>query len=108
MNLVDKTIAIFNPEKAHKRIAHRAALKHMRKYEAASRGTNRTKYWNAPASSANDALLSSIEVLRNRSRQLRRDNAYAHRLIQLNTSNVVGSGILTEFSDEDLDKKFAE
>ena len=108
MNLLDKTIAVFNPEKAHKRAAHRVALKNIRKYEGAARGTNRTKYWNAPSSSANDALLSSLEVLRNRSRQLRRDNSHAHRVIESKTSDVVGTGILTEFSDEELDKKFSD
>lgn len=67
-----------------------------RRYEGAAK-TKRLSRWTTPSSSANDALASGISTLRNRARDLRRNNPYAAKAVQVITSNVVGHGIKTQF-----------
>ncbi len=63
-----------------------------RNYEAASLSP-RTLGWNAPATSPNSSIAQSLKVVRNRSRQMVRDNAYAACAVQAIVSNTIGSGI---------------
>ncbi len=49
--------------------------------------------WNALGTSADSEILTSIRLLRARSRQLVRDNEYAKRAQQLVVNNVIGNGI---------------
>lgn len=84
-----------------------------RKYEGGSRG-RRTKGWAATSSSGNAALLMDIKTLRNRSRDLRRNNPYAAAVCDEWTSNVVGEGIKVLFrsksrsKEKDIQKKWDE
>lgn len=74
-------------------------VKTKRKYEGASK-SKRLSRWHAPESSANTATASGLPTLRNRSRDLRRNNPYAARAIAALGSNVVGSGILVQFRSD--------
>lgn len=67
-----------------------------RGYEGGSK-SKRLSRWKAPGSSANTETWGGLTTLRNRSRDLRRNNPYAARGVQVITSNVVGPGILTQF-----------
>lgn len=73
-----------------------------RKYDGAAK-TKRTSRWIAPATSANSETSMSLVTLRNRSRDLRRNNPYAARAVQGITSNVIGHGIETQFRGDELD-----
>lgn len=68
-----------------------------RKYEAASKG-KRLSGWMTSGGDANAASETSLKTLRDRSRDLRRNSAYAKRAIEVTTSNVVGKGISTQSS----------
>lgn len=92
---LDKTISFLAPRTALRRECARFALEKIHKsraYEGASKG-RRTKGWKAVGSSANAEIASSLPTLRNRSRDLVRNNPYAARGIELIPANVVGKGI---------------
>src|SRR5690242_15905538 len=60
---------------------------------AAAKFSRLTQDWNASSGSADSEVWSSLTNLRNRSRQLIRDNSYAKRAKSLVVNNVIGSGI---------------
>lgn len=92
----DKVVGFFSARSQLERTQMRAAAALIqRKYEGAGSG-RRTKNWKAPASSVNSEVESSIVTLRNRARQLVRDNPYSARGIQVITANVVGKGIVAQ------------
>lgn len=66
-----------------------------RKYEGADSG-RRTDGWNTGSFSANAEISTSLIRLRDRSRDLVRNNPYAARGIQAIANNVVGRGIKTQ------------
>jgi lambda family phage portal protein len=67
-------------------------VQQQRAYDGAS--TNRlTNDWWASGTSADSELLTSLRILRNRSRQLVRDNPYAKHSVRLLVNNVIGSGM---------------
>lgn len=63
-----------------------------RSYEAAS-NDRFSAGWNAQATSADSELMTSLRPMRNRSRQLVRDNPYAKHAVRLLVNNIVGTGI---------------
>lgn len=64
----------------------------MRSYEAAGDG-RRTTGWHSPSTDANAASEPSLQRLRDLSRDLRRNNGWAKRGIQVISANTVGWGI---------------
>lgn len=73
-----------------------------RKYEGASR-KGRTQGWITGSGDANAQIKSDLPTLRERSRDLRRNNPYAHKIIEVITNNVVGKGIMTDVKPDALD-----
>lgn len=71
--------------------------KKSRKYEGASK-SKRTEGWNSGSGDSNTQISSSLPTLRDRSRDLRRNNPYAHKGIELIANNVVGKGIQTRIT----------
>jgi lambda family phage portal protein len=63
-----------------------------RRYEGATKG-RRAKNWFTQSFSANSELRFDLVTLRNRSRDLCRNNPYAKRAVQAIANNTVGSGI---------------
>jgi len=68
-----------------------------RKYEAASK-SKRTSGWLTGNGDANSQVGGSLSILRERSRDLRRNNPIAKRAIEVTTNNVVGKGIQTRIT----------
>ena len=99
VNWLDNVIGVLSPVAKARRVRARAltaALEDgLRKYEGAGRG-KRTKNWHTPATSANAEVGQDLAALRNRSRDLVRNNCYARRGIAVIRENVVGTGIITE------------
>lgn len=95
-NALDKVIGYFSPGSQLKRQIARTKVfllkENLRKYEAASKG-RRTDGWNSQGSSANTETRSALTILRDRSRQLGRDNPYAKRAFEVITTNTIGTGI---------------
>lgn len=95
-NAWDKIVSFFSPRSAFQRTRFRVAASMIaRKYEGAAKG-RRTKNWLANSTSANTEIEISLPLLRDRSRQLVRDNPYAAKGMQVITSNVVGWGVFTQ------------
>jgi len=70
--------------------------KSVRKYEGASK-SKRLSRWVTGSTSANAEISTGLVHLRNRARDLRRNNPYAAKAIQVLTSNVIGDGVQTQF-----------
>lgn len=72
-------------------VKHRLQIQ-SRAYEGAS-GGRLTGDWLALGTSADSELLTSLRPLRNRARQLVRDNPYARQVVRVLQNNVVGTGV---------------
>lgn len=70
-----------------------------RNYQGASKG-KRLSRWYTSSGDANSANDNSLKTLRERSRDLRRNNPYAKRGIEVITANVIGKGISTTFQND--------
>lgn len=70
---------------------------HKRGFDAASR-SNRLSNWRTSTTDSDAEVRGNIQIMRNRYRDLMRNNAWATRAIQVIKSNTVGSGILPQFA----------
>ncbi len=100
----DKTIEFFSPKAGLRRKRAKifnAYLK--RKYEGADAG-RRTSGWNTNNQSANAEIATGLPRVRDRARDLVRNNPYAARGVQVISNNVVGRGIKTHIKVDDNSK----
>ena len=95
MNLIDRIVSYVSPEAGLKRARARAATGILNAYEGASI-SRRTEGWRTVGSDANAETRASLSVLRNRSRDLVRNNPYASKAVAVIANNVVGTGILPQ------------
>lgn len=95
MNWLDRIIGWFDPalasRRAHARMSMAAAERFG--YEAA-RLTRRTSSWVAPSTGPNAEIARAADLLRARSRDLVRNNAFASRAVAAVVQNAVGTGIV--------------
>jgi lambda family phage portal protein len=101
MNWLDKTISWLSPTAGFKRARARHAADMVRGYEGASRG-RRMANWKAGSTDANTEAASAGNRLRDRSRDLVRNNPWAARAVQVIASNTVGTGILPQAKNKRL------
>ncbi|PZX03202.1 lambda family portal protein, partial [Celeribacter halophilus] len=93
MTPLDKAIGVFSPTTAAKRLAARASLVHQQRlYEGASRG-RQTDGWRSSSTAADSEIAAAGPLLRDRSRDLVRNNALAAQAVQVLVNNIVGTGI---------------
>ncbi len=91
--LWDRLVAVVAPELAARRHAARlAGLVAQRGYEAAARGRG-TDGWRALGGNADAEIAASGAVLRERMRDLVRNDPLAAKAVQVLVSNIVGTGI---------------
>ncbi len=106
MNIFEKIISAVLPSVALRRAQERWQIDQIksltREYDAGKRG-RRTDGWHTKSSSPKTALGSSIALLRDRSRDMIRNNPYASRAKDVFVSNVVGAGIISRAEDETMD-----
>lgn len=95
MNFLDKAIYYVFPSWGYRRQRLRTATLQLRKYEAAA-NTNRTSGWSAAGSSADAEILPALARLRNRARDLCRNNEYALKARRSIAAAIVGSGIVPQ------------
>tara|TARA_B100000035_G_scaffold181604_1_gene155033 strand:- start:34214 stop:35677 length:1464 start_codon:yes stop_codon:yes gene_type:complete len=95
MNPFDKFIASLNPQAALRRERARIQMEALRKYEGASRG-RRAENWLTASTSADGASAPHLKLLRDRSRDLVRNNPFAAKAVQVIVSNVIGTGIVAQ------------
>lgn len=91
---LDRFLISIAPSWGQRRIEARARVQFMaRHYEAAHVG-RRTSGWHRSASDANTAATSALTSLRELSRDLRRNNGWARRGIEVIANNTVSWGIM--------------
>jgi lambda family phage portal protein len=96
INTLDRFISWVSPSAGVKRISKRMALE---AYEAAAKG-RRTSHWKHSKSSADADLMPSLELLRNTSRNMIRNNPYAFQAIEGLVTNSIGTGIRLDITSE--------
>lgn len=98
-NWIDKTIRFLSPQsglrRLHARMVHEQLAEEKKSYDGASDG-RRTKGWNATGSSQNAESRMSIKRLRQRARDLVRNEPYAARCISALQTNIIGEGIIAK------------
>lgn len=92
MNWLDQTITWLSPKAGFRRAQYRAAADALLAYEGARQG-RRTAGWVTPSSSADAEIGSGVKRLRDRSRDLVRNNPYAARAINEMAVKTIGTGI---------------
>lgn len=75
----------------------------VRRYDGAAK-TGRTSRWFAGYGDANAFIGMDLPTLRQRARDLRRNNPYGKKAIEVVTNNVIGRGIATQFSSKQKNK----
>lgn len=89
-NWLDKTIAFISPSAGLKRDIAKAKF---RAFEGADLG-RRTDGWYTTNSDANTEIGQALPLLRNRSRDMVRNNPYQARAVAVTVANVIGAGIV--------------
>lgn len=102
-SVIDNLIGVFSPRAKARRLKFKAFSDHVvhvkRKYEGADVG-RRTEGWITHGTSANAETQGALARLRNRSRDLVRNNPYAKRGVTLIANNVVGKGIVAQIKTD--------
>jgi len=101
MNFFDEIVSFVNPMAGVKRAQARRALDLVRGYDAAKVG-RRTDGWVAGHGSANVEVGSALLRVRNRCRDVVRNNEYAARALDTLVVNTVGDGIIGKAPDQVL------
>lgn len=97
---VDDLIGVFSQRAKFERIRFKFASNIIkRKYEGADCG-RRTGGWKTASTSANKEISGAMVQLRNRARDLVRNNPYASKGLQVIESNVIDHGIMTQFKSK--------
>ena len=89
---LDDVIGFFSPMAGFKRRQARMALEVTRSYEGA-KTTRRTDGWYTPSSSANTEIYVAGRRLRDRARDIVRNNPYGKKARRIFSDNFVGTGI---------------
>lgn len=95
MNVLDKMVSFFSPERGLRRVSARQLLDvSARDYAAAGNG-RRNKNWRARGTSATTEVSGAFNVLRNRAREFVRNSWAGTRILDVMTAHVIGTGIMT-------------
>src|SRR5262249_50822053 len=105
-SFLDRLIARLSPKAKYRRSQYETLDRILRSH--AQRGSNvkrlfegggigkRTEGWDAANTGPNTEIYFALHYLRNRSRDLVRNNPYASRAVQVISSNVIGDGIVAQ------------
>lgn len=100
---LDRTIGWLAPERGARRLAARAAMATLAGYEGARRG-RRTEGWVTASTAADAAGELDWTLLRDRARDLVRNNPHAARAINVQVSHTIGTGITADVNHRGLEK----
>lgn len=106
VNTLDRVIGYFSPKRGAERAAYRIKadlLNGVRNYEGASTG-RLAKGWNAPRGNADTHIARSGQILRDRSRELVRNNPLAAKIVTVHANHFVGPGIVPRAKTGDLER----
>jgi len=100
---MDNFVGFFSPKARAQRIRAKIATDILvRKYEGASKG-RRTDSWRTPSTSVNVETAGAMRTLRDRARDLVRNNPYAKKGLGVISNGVVGKGIMGQVKMEGSD-----
>ena len=92
-NFLDKTISIFSPAAGVKRLKSRILYELLGSYTGADKKKRSLKEWSTFGNDADSDILPDLVTLRERSRDLIRNNALAAGAIKTKVTNVIGTGL---------------
>lgn len=99
LNMLDRAISYLSPATAVKRVARRAMMAELQRgYTGADRGRFRGG-WQTRATSADTEIAAAGQLLRDRMRDLVRNNPLAANAVALMVIHAVGDGIVPVFKD---------
>lgn len=98
VTLIDRAIGVVSPRAALRRVQARAAFEVVRDYAGADRGRLHAS-WRTRSSSANSEIARSGPLLRDRMRDLVRNNPLAANAVDIMVTHAVGDGIVPKFKD---------
>jgi lambda family phage portal protein len=101
VNVLDRMIAAVSPERALRRQRARMALSVALAYDAA-KVSRRSDGWTTGSTSANAEIGPALSNVRDRSRDLVRNNPFATRALEELVGHVVGAGILAKWENPQL------
>jgi lambda family phage portal protein len=113
MNWLDKAVLALSPRAGFDRLRYRAAAgmidKSLRGYEGA-KGGRRDTGWVTVGTSANAEIFPAMAKVRNRARDLVRNNFYGERGPRVIVANMISTGVLAhaQTGDEKLNLKIDE
>lgn len=97
VTLIDRLVAWASPEAGVRRAIARRSFEALatgrRGYDGAARG-RRTDGWRAPGTSADAEVAAAGGLLRDRMRDLVRNNPHAAKAVSVLVNNIVGSGVI--------------
>jgi len=96
-NWIDNFIGVFSPRAKVSRLRYKFAASELQRFYDGASKSRRTEGWKSRATSANAEIALTLPILRDRCRELVRNNPYAARGVQAIANNVIGPGILTQF-----------
>lgn len=105
-NFIDKTISYFAPEIALKRQRARLISDRLTLAYDAAGNQRRVSSWKTGSTDATSEITPALINLRNRSRDLRRNNPIANRIIRVFANQIVGTGVLLSCEDAELLKVY--
>ncbi len=106
MNFLDNAISAVAPGWALRRQVARQRMeivKGLRAYDGAAQG-RRLKNWNAAATDADAEIAAGGQRLRDRARDLVRNNAHAAKAVTVLADNLIGEGIIPRANTGDPEK----
>lgn len=104
-SLFDRVLGAVAPRAAARRLFARVQLEQTRAYAGAATGRN-TDGWRTSSTSADTEIAIAGPRLRDRSRDLTRNNPHAAKALSSWVANLVGDGIMPRIKDEKLKKLF--
>lgn len=107
VNFIDKTVAFFSPSAGLRRMQRKAAIEVLRRGYEGARKDRRTAGWRI-TNDAETAPLDQIQLLKQRSRDLYRNNPYAYNAHNVIADNTTGTAILPAIKDDRLKKTWRE
>jgi lambda family phage portal protein len=107
MNGFERFIEFISPQTALERERARKHVQLLRGFDAAKKG-RRTSSWRATGTSQNAEIYRAASILRDRSRELCRNNPYVKRAVQSIANNVVGTGIRAKVTGQSKKRIHAE
>ena len=93
-NLIDRAVAVFDPQKARDRVVARYQYGALTgSYKGASYSRRALKDWRAPVGDADNDSLFDLQTLRNRSSDLVRNSPVASGALNTTVTSVIGAGL---------------